>query len=830
MSDEKYTGYVKTALCVMFAFLGAYGTSMSFVSCFNFGKENSFYLFPILLTVLICSGFLVDKLWKKELLTIVAVIVGYIIIKFKDMVGSFVTVANIVIVDVNRSYNMGFSQIGYPEFVEEYIDRELMLVMLVVVISVLICIFVMGYANVVGSLLVSVPFTVFGIFFDMFPKLNYMLMASLFWIVSVVLMISGHKGRQRPKAAMYNAVIISVMVGIIVMVSQIYMPESGYNKAAAMDEIKNGINEGIVKLQEAINKLAKSEIFDIELPQVEGFGAISNGGGVGNGKFGNKDSIVFSGEKVLEVKMPLLDENLYLRAVVYNDYAGNSWENNFAAYNEAFGDKYVNTVNWPANLTSGMLANIRNDLYGIYGASGREYFEATNNYNVQVTNIAEKGYSFAPYGAHFDVSWEFEGDGLPNVKDVASNTFSVCSAKNVGEFLKVYDHNKIIEYMMNNPGAVRDVKGLSTLYDLVTTEQEYAQFVKEEYTNVPAELSDVLLKYAPEIVTQDYDSIMTFAQDVRNLFNSEFAYTLSPGKVPAGRDGIEYFLEESKKGYCVYFASSATLMFRQAGIPARYVEGYVVTPDMARINRKVPSEVMWYVGDQAFSQVLDYVTVTVPDNKAHAWTEVYIDGYGWVPVEVTPGYTSSVRQEVPTEAESQEETTTSEEETETKADTDKEQQKEKNAETDWLELVKKLAAICGIVVMAAVIVFATNMWYKSGKKRLELIFEGGSISGKKRAALAWWYINAIMRARRMSIPENISYEDKKCFLRENTEFFSNNDFNATIEYILKAYYGNEDLTNEELYSIGKMAADFRAATYDELSDVQKFCFKYIRRL
>ncbi len=828
MSNKKYTGYVQNVLCVIFAFLGAYGTSMSFVSCFSFGKENSFYFFPILLTVLICSGFLVDKIWKRELLVITGGLIGFVIIKFKDIVSSFVTAANIVIVDVNTSYNMGFSRIAYPDFVDSYMERELVLHLLVVVISVLICVFVMGYANVVGSMLVSVPFTVFGIFFDLFPKLNFMVMAALFWIVSVVFVISGHKGRMRPKAAMANGVTVSLMVVVIVWLSQIYMPESGYNKAEKAEAIKSSINEGVVKVQETINKLAQSEIFDVELPQIEGFGDIGNGGGVGHGKFGNKDRIVFSGSKVLEVKMPLTDENIYLRAVVYNEYEGNSWGSDYSAYNDEFGDMYVNTVNWPANLTASMLANMRNDLYGIYGVGGREFFEDTNNYNVQVTNIAEKGYTFAPYGAYLDVSWEIEGDGLPEATETVSNTFSVCSAKDVGDFVKKYDHNKVIEYMMSNAADARYITGLSTLYDLIKAEQEYAQFVKKEYTKVPAELSDVLLKYVPEKTGDDYDSIMTLAQDIKNLFNSEFRYTLSPGKVPAGSDGVRYFLEESRQGYCVYFATAATLMFRQAGIPARYVEGYVVTPQMARINKKEPGELMWYLGDEAFSQKIDYVTVTVPDNKAHAWVEVYIAGYGWVPVEVTPGYSSSVQTENPTEDESEEETTTRKEEI-TTAQAEEEPQGS-DVEIDWEKLVKKLAVICGIIVAAAVIFFGANMWYKAGRARLKLIFKGGDISGKKRAALCWWYINAVMRARRMPIPENVSYEAKIRFLGDNTEFFSNNDFNGTIEYILKAYYGNEDLTNEELNSIGEMAAGFRRATFDELSDVQKFCFKYIRRL
>ena len=31
-------------------------------------------------------------------------------------------------------------------------------------------------------------------------------------------------------------------------------------------------------------------------------------------------------------------------------------------------------------------------------------------------------------------------------------------------------------------------------------------------------------------------------------------------------------------------------------------------------------------------------TVTLDESHAHAWTEYYLEGVGWVPFEVTPGY------------------------------------------------------------------------------------------------------------------------------------------------------------------------------------------------
>lgn len=52
-------------------------------------------------------------------------------------------------------------------------------------------------------------------------------------------------------------------------------------------------------------------------------------------------------------------------------------------------------------------------------------------------------------------------------------------------------------------------------------------------------------------------------------------YDTSPGATPAGEDFVEYFLLENRKGFCVHFATAATLMYRYCGYTARYTEGYV---------------------------------------------------------------------------------------------------------------------------------------------------------------------------------------------------------------------------------------------------------------
>ena len=81
---------------------------------------------------------------------------------------------------------------------------------------------------------------------------------------------------------------------------------------------------------------------------------------------------------------------------------------------------------------------------------------------------------------------------------------------------------------------------------------------------------------------------------------------------------LEEFLV-SKKGYDVQFATAATLMFRYYGIPARYVEGYVITPKDAKKMESGKPEI-------------------IPKTNAHAWVEIYVDGTGFVPIEVSPPY------------------------------------------------------------------------------------------------------------------------------------------------------------------------------------------------
>ena len=86
----------------------------------------------------------------------------------------------------------------------------------------------------------------------------------------------------------------------------------------------------------------------------------------------------------------------------------------------------------------------------------------------------------------------------------------------------------------------------------------------------------------------------------------------------------EYFLLEGREGYCQHFASAAVLMYRLYGVPARYAAGYAVSPS-------------------SFVRQPDgFYLAEVTDESADAWPEIFVEDYGWIPIEVTPSADSPV--------------------------------------------------------------------------------------------------------------------------------------------------------------------------------------------
>ncbi|MES2792146.1 MAG: transglutaminase domain-containing protein [Planctomycetota bacterium] len=95
-------------------------------------------------------------------------------------------------------------------------------------------------------------------------------------------------------------------------------------------------------------------------------------------------------------------------------------------------------------------------------------------------------------------------------------------------------------------------------------------------------------------------------------FRKNYHYELGI-KIPLGQDPMTYFLLRRPAAHCEYFATGTVILLRLAGVPCRYVTGFV-------------SSEYNYFGGYWLARNKD----------AHAWVEAWLPGRGWVTVESTP--------------------------------------------------------------------------------------------------------------------------------------------------------------------------------------------------
>ena len=143
-------------------------------------------------------------------------------------------------------------------------------------------------------------------------------------------------------------------------------------------------------------------------------------------------------------------------------------------------------------------------------------------------------------------------------------------------------------------------------------EADYYAWAKEQYVIENPEIKAQIRAFAEAAGIYDTGDNRRTAQIVAEFVRRNGTYTTSPGRLPQGKDFVLYFLQENRQGYCVHFATATTAILQSFDIPARYVSGY----------RFFTSR---------------YEPMTVTDEMAHAWTEVYCPGIGWMPVESTAG-------------------------------------------------------------------------------------------------------------------------------------------------------------------------------------------------
>jgi transglutaminase-like putative cysteine protease len=150
----------------------------------------------------------------------------------------------------------------------------------------------------------------------------------------------------------------------------------------------------------------------------------------------------------------------------------------------------------------------------------------------------------------------------------------------------------------------------ATSYTQVQSSEPMSNLSRRRDTRLPPNRNPRTVRLAQSLRGEHADE-MDYVRAVLDMFTrQEFYYTLTPPKL-AG-DSVDEFLFDTKRGFCGHYASAFATLMRAAGIPARIVTGYQ---------------------GGTFNRFADYWIVRQSD--AHAWTEVWIDGRGWLRIDPT---------------------------------------------------------------------------------------------------------------------------------------------------------------------------------------------------
>lgn len=144
----------------------------------------------------------------------------------------------------------------------------------------------------------------------------------------------------------------------------------------------------------------------------------------------------------------------------------------------------------------------------------------------------------------------------------------------------------------------------------------YPDWIAEQYLQLP-ESTPARVRELATVTTANLGNPYDKADAVERFLRT-YVYNQNIPAPPAGQDGVDYFLFDSKEGYCDYYASAMVVMLRAVGVPARFVVGY--TPGLVREQNEVSE------GPERYR---------ILERNAHAWPEVYFPSYGWIQFEPT---------------------------------------------------------------------------------------------------------------------------------------------------------------------------------------------------
>jgi hypothetical protein len=358
--------------------------------------------------------------------------------------------------------------------------------------------------------------------------------------------------------------------------------------------------------------------------------------------------------------------------------------------------------------------------------------------------------------------------------------------------------------------------------------ERYSAFVAKNYTYVnEADLMEVIYPIRNDIYTQignlpggNY-SPHTLVKAVVDYLGENCEYTLTPRQPAANDDSsaLKLFLTDIKEGYCVQFATAATMILRSMNIPTRYAEGYIAA---AFHRNDDPNRSGNYISD-------------VHDYNAHAWIEVYVEGIGWMQYETTPAYYvemyapyedltssqstssgSSMTEETPIET------------TDEITDTDVATSTNDASITAFTAITVALVAIAAAVVC----VLYKNKARKALDKRhgiIDTASRGVNLEDERIHETAKRLHDYIIEVYAAAGCVPYLSEQPTEFAKRVSIAMRDEDFNVIVGYIEKEEFGS-GVTRAELKLMGDYLRDLWEKLYYGVNPFKRFWLRYVKRV
>lgn len=573
------------------ALVTASGTAGTVSLFFSYAGGDTF-LFAMAAFVLVLAGsFLLAVLPEKKrfpLTALLFVLLAAVLILFHSTLkDSFTAFSVPLFATLKEPYDVDLALPRLPEGVSPLAAE----VYMVLFLSWFFLSAFLSKTGAVLSSLLSLAILLLGFYFGINPPPLALALAGAF-MISLPARLKGNTLTHPEIPAFLAALLMGLVLSFVI-------PESRYEQPALFS-----------KLQEEIVSFV--DPYDPIFHAGNAYTGMMKGS-AGRQKLGNVKGIRYSGRIIADIEAADQPHRLYLRSWTGGDYGSNQWKDlpdgryeRVAHLFEKNQGEWYDQGAWLMEVIarspalSQSLSNYMKDDESVEGLK--------KDFNVDAVH-EKTPFFLLPYDTSFGAPL-FAYDRSPMSREGKAYSTYLWNLPAGALLSMMEEENSSDPYFRTYLGA----------------EKEYRRFVYDHYLDIPDAVKEGLAALGPIPPARSLSEKRQRVEDIRRFLAENYSYTRSPGKTPAGKDFITYFLTESKKGYCTSFASAAVMLLRASGIPARYAAGLTVGADEIK--------------DAPLSEG-GLHRLSINDHHAHAWAEVYVDGLGWRPVEMTPGYEGS---------------------------------------------------------------------------------------------------------------------------------------------------------------------------------------------